>query len=105
MLGHHWPVRETPFKWHFAGRLLMACYYWYLHPSSPHQTKKKHVKIGPPLTKLSGSTHAKRMNFGFWEISLTSPKHPYTIEGNKVSNLKINLMREIINYFGYQAYS
>ena len=24
MLGHHWPARETPFKWRFPGGLLMA---------------------------------------------------------------------------------
>ena len=45
MLGHHRPARETPFKW------------WYLNPSSPHQTTKKKkknvIKVGPPLTKLS----------------------------------------------------
>ena len=34
-----------------------------LDPASPHQTKKKQtkkknvVKVGPPLTKLSGSAH------------------------------------------------
>ena len=32
---------------------------WYLDPPSPHQLKKKKniVKVGPPLTKLSGSAH------------------------------------------------
>ena len=24
MLGHHQPASETPFTWHFAGRLFMA---------------------------------------------------------------------------------
>ena len=36
----------------------MARLNWYLDPSSPHQTKKK---VGPPLTKLSGSAHVKKM--------------------------------------------
>ena len=43
MLGHHRPASETPFK-------------WYLDPSSPHQTfKKSDVKVGPTLTKHSGT--------------------------------------------------
>ena len=29
----------------------------YLDPLSPHQLKKNIIKFGPPLTKLSGSTH------------------------------------------------
>ena len=28
-----------------------------MDPSYPHQTKKKDVKVGPPLTKLSGSAY------------------------------------------------
>ena len=40
---------ETPFKWRFAGGLMMA-------RLSPHLKRKKNVvKVGPPLTKLSGS--------------------------------------------------
>ena len=31
---------------------------WYLDPPSPCQLKKNVVKVEPPLTKLSGSTHA-----------------------------------------------
>ena len=64
MLGPHRPASETPFKWRFAGGPLEACLKWYSDPSSPpHQTKKKKkkkknlVKVGPPLTKLSGSAH------------------------------------------------
>ena len=26
MLGHYWPARKTPFKWCFAGGLMMACF-------------------------------------------------------------------------------
>ena len=44
MLGHHQPASETPFKWRFAGRPLMARLLWYLDPSSPHQTKKRRKK-------------------------------------------------------------
>ena len=31
--------------------------YWYLDPPSPIQLKQNIVKVGPPLTKLSGSPH------------------------------------------------
>ena len=33
----------------------MARLWWYSDPPSPHQLKN--VKVGPPLTKLSGSAH------------------------------------------------
>ena len=36
---------------------MMAQLKLYLDPLSPHQLKKKKIKFGPPLTKLSGSTH------------------------------------------------
>ena len=32
MLGHHRPASESPFKWRFAGRLMMARFWWYLDP-------------------------------------------------------------------------
>ena len=41
-----------------------AIYWWYLDPSSPHQAKKNIVKVGPPLTKLSGSAHVKGGTLG-----------------------------------------
>ena len=54
MLGHHLHASET------AGGPIMARLWWYLDPSSPHQLekneKKNVIKVGPPLTKLSGST-------------------------------------------------
>ena len=28
MLGHHWPASETPFKWRFAGGLMMPRFEW-----------------------------------------------------------------------------
>ena len=38
---------------------MMAHSKWYLDPPSPHHLKKEKnvVKVGPPLTKLSGSAH------------------------------------------------
>ena len=38
-----------------SARPMIARLKWYLDPSSPHQLKK--VKVGSPLTKLSGSAH------------------------------------------------
>ena len=46
MLGYHRPASETPFQWRFAGVPMMARFYWYLDPPSPHKLKK-----------LSGSVH------------------------------------------------
>ena len=37
----------------------MARLLWYLDRSSPHQQNKPVVKVGPPLTKLSGSAHGQ----------------------------------------------
>ena len=34
---------------------MMARLLWYLDRSSPHQQNKPVAKVGPPLTKLSGS--------------------------------------------------
>ena len=36
---------------------MMARLKWYLDPPTPHQLKKNVVKVGPPLTKFSGSAH------------------------------------------------
>ena len=59
MLGHHWPVSvsETPFKWHFSGGPMMARLsdIWIVFPLS--KKKEDVVRVGPPLAKLSGSTH------------------------------------------------
>ena len=51
MLGHHWPVTETPFKWRFAGGPMTACLLWLLGPPSPRQLKNNNKKtlslLGP----------------------------------------------------------
>ena len=57
MLGHHQHASKTPFKWRFASGPMMAHLEWYLDPPTPHQLKKNFVKVGPPLTKFSGSAH------------------------------------------------
>ena len=59
ILGHFRHASETPFKWRFAGGPMMAHLSLFLDHSSPYQLKKqqKNVKVGPPLTKLSGSAH------------------------------------------------
>ena len=55
-VGCHQVGREN------KGRGRFKCHYrwrwWHLDPSSPYQLKKKLIKVGPPLTKLSGSVHA-----------------------------------------------
>ena len=58
MLGHHQHASETPFKWRFAGGPMIARLKCYLDPPTPLKKKKNVVKVGPPLTKLSGSAHA-----------------------------------------------
>ena len=62
ILGHNRHASETTFKWSFAGGPMMAHLSLFLdHSPPPHQTKKntqkKNFKVGPPLTKLSGSAH------------------------------------------------
>ena len=37
---------------------MLARIWWYLDPLFPHQLRKNVAKVGPPLTKLSGSAHA-----------------------------------------------
>ena len=62
-----WAIIGTPVKrhfmefryailWRFAGGPLIARLWWYLDPPSPHFLTKN-VKVGPPLTNLSGSAH------------------------------------------------
>ena len=51
MLGHYQHASETPFKWCFAGRPVLACILWYLDPLSSHQLK------------LSGSAYAAKSGF------------------------------------------
>ena len=55
MSGHHWHTSETSFKWRDNGPPLVV-----LDPFSPHHYKthtKNVARVGPPLTKLSGSAH------------------------------------------------
>ena len=49
MLGHYRPASETPLKWRFAGGPMMASFWYYLDPLSPHQLKTKRKKT---LSKL-----------------------------------------------------
>ena len=45
MLGQHRPASETPFKWRFAGGLMMPAYSGIkLDPLCPHQLKTKQNK-------------------------------------------------------------
>ena len=63
MLCHHWQTGKMPFKWRFAD--LKWCFsgqwwpgysgIWILPPLII--LKKQNKKVGPPLTKLSGSAH------------------------------------------------
>ena len=55
--GHHWVASETPFKWRFAGGPIMARLELRLDPCFPHQLSVQQIRVGPPLTKLSGSAH------------------------------------------------
>ena len=59
-LGHYRPANETPFKWRFAGGLMVARLQWYLFGYS--LTSKNVVKVRPPLTKLSGSARWPQRN-------------------------------------------
>ena len=52
VLGHHQHASETQFKWRLAGPVYSGI--WILPPLI---NLKNVVKVGPPLTKLSGSAH------------------------------------------------
>ena len=55
MLDHHQHASEAPFKWRFAGGLVMTRLYWHFDPpylqrlKNPKKKKKNVVKFGPPL--------------------------------------------------------
>ena len=68
MLGHHRPANETPFKWRFHWRADDGPLIMVFESSLPSSTKKT-VKIGPPLTKLSGSAHEKAYDEGTLSIA------------------------------------
>ena len=69
MLGHHWHASETPLKWCFAGGPTMARLLWYLDCPPTHQLKNV-VKVGPPLTKLSGSAQEQLLTTSFFPCKL-----------------------------------
>ena len=52
-VGHCRTASETPFQWRFAGRPIIARFWWLLS-LAPLQ---KLIRVGPLLTKLSGSAH------------------------------------------------
>ena len=68
---------------------MMALLLWYVDPASPHQLKKKvKVKVGPPLTYLSGSAHgctSKSCIFEKIYISVFSICTPVTLRMQKAS--------------------
>ena len=41
MWGHYWPASKTPFQWRYAGRPIIACFWWFLGLRSPKKTKTK----------------------------------------------------------------
>ena len=56
--GHYRPVREMPFKRSLVGRWWPAYSgIWILPPLFNRKNPKINVKVGLPLTKLSGSAH------------------------------------------------
>ena len=71
MLGHHRPVSETPFNGvSLAGRRWLAYSgIWIL--SSTKNKQNKVVKVGPPLTKLSGSAHEQHATITDKILTLT----------------------------------
>ena len=59
-LDHHRHPSETPFKWRFAGGPMMAHFFsdmWILSPLKKKKKRCQSCRVGPPLTKLSGSAH------------------------------------------------
>ena len=63
-----WAIIGLPAKRHFngvsrfGGRQIIACSWLFLEPRSPRKQKKKKkkkklIRVGPPLTKLSGVAH------------------------------------------------
>ena len=70
VLDHYRHASETPFKWCFTGGSLKARLYRHLDPTSliyknKNTHKKNAIKLGPPLTKLSGSTHVDLRKHNF----------------------------------------
>ena len=82
MFGHHRHASETPFKWRFADGPMVARLKWYLNP--PHQLNKNDVKVGRPLTKLSGSAHDERLfsNIPMFQRVAVYRKASYKVNGS-----------------------
>ena len=66
----------------------IARFKWYLDPLSPDQLEKKVVKVGSPLTKLSGSARA------FYVIADVTIDINYRQLSQVISEVSINT-----NYF------
>ena len=65
LLAVRWLADDGPLKWFFAGVPMMTHLLLYVGPL-PHQLKKRKknvVKVGAPLTKLSGSAHVGLLKF------------------------------------------
>ena len=61
MLGHHGPPakRQMAFRWRAVDGPLIVVFGSFLLSSNYKKEKKNFVKVGPPLTILSGAAHAK----------------------------------------------
>ena len=46
-MGHYRPASETPFQWRFAGRPIIARFWWSLEPLSPKPKQKKYQSWTP----------------------------------------------------------
>ena len=83
MVGHYRHASETPFQWRFAGEPMMVHFLVVFRLSPSHQLEKNNndVSVGPPLTTLSGSAHA-RTNIGTLAqlLMLLSPLSEYPCE-------------------------
>ena len=64
-MGHYRPASEMPLQWRFAGRPLIAHFWWFLEHRSP---QKKLIRVGPPLTKRFGSAHAHQVKHILLEL-------------------------------------
>ena len=53
MFDHYWPASETPFKWRFAGGVMMVRFSDFISSLPPHQLKKEKSVI--PFTLLNAT--------------------------------------------------
>ena len=67
-LSHREHASETPFA---GGPRMAHLFGFYLHSSTKTQQQKNPVKVGPPLTQLSVSSHDFCVkSFEFWCVSV-----------------------------------